>query len=83
MLFCHYRNNNQQVVLSSLQQGYFPARTKEANDTPIYKKEDRSSPSNYRPISLLSCIGKAMERCVHKHLYNYISQELSFDTLLI
>ena len=58
----------------SLQQGYFPARWKEANVTPIYKKEDRSSPSNYRPISLLSCIGKTMERCVHKHLYNYISQ---------
>ena len=58
----------------SLQQGYFPARWKEANVTPIYKKEDISSPSNYRPISLLSCIGKTMERCVHKHLYNYISQ---------
>ena len=26
---------------------------------------------NYRPISLLSSIGKAMERCIHKHLYNY------------
>ena len=39
-----------------IQQGYFPAPWKEANVTPIYKKEDRSSPSNYRPISLLSCI---------------------------
>ena len=29
---------------------------------------------DYRPISLLSCIGKTMERCVHKYLYNYISQ---------
>ena len=58
----------------SLHQGYFPARWKKTNVTPIYKKEDRSSPSNYRPISLLSCIGKTMERCVYKHLYNYISQ---------
>ena len=57
-----------------LQQGYFPARWKEANVTPIHKKEDRSSPSKYRPISLLSRIVKTMERCVHKHLYNYISQ---------
>ena len=56
----------------SLQQGYLPARWKEANVTPIYKKEDRSSPSNHRPISLLCCIGKTMECCVHKHLYNYI-----------
>ena len=37
----------------SLQQGYFPAPWKEANVTQIYKKEDISSPSNYRPISLL------------------------------
>ena len=31
-------------------------------------------PSNYRPISLLDPIGKVLERCVHKHLYNYISE---------
>ena len=34
--------------------------------------EDESIPSNYRPISLLSIVGKTMESCVHKHLYNYI-----------
>ena len=28
-------------------------------------------PSNYRPGSLLSCLGKLLER-VHKYLYNYI-----------
>ena len=27
---------------------------------------------NYRPISLLSCIGKVFEKCVFKHLHNYI-----------
>ena len=37
-----------------------------------YKKDDKSLPSNYRPIFLLSSIGKTMERCVHKHLYNYV-----------
>ena len=28
--------------------------------------------SKYRPISLLSCVGKLMERCIYKHLYNYL-----------
>ena len=60
------------VFNRSLSQGYFPSSWKEANVTPIHKKEDKSLPQNYRPISLLSPIGKTMERCVHKHLYNYI-----------
>ena len=58
----------------SLQQGYFHSSLKDANVTPIHKKEDKSSPSNYRPISLLSTAGKTMERCVHKHLFNYINR---------
>ena len=27
---------------------------------------------NYRPISLISVVGKCMERCVYKHIYNYL-----------
>ena len=56
----------------SLQQGYFPQEWKDANVTPIHKKDEKSLPGNYRPISLLSQLGKTMERCVHKHLYNYV-----------
>ena len=56
----------------SLDQGYFPSSWKEANVTPIYKKDDKSLPSNYRPISLLSQSAKVMERCVHKYPYNYV-----------
>jgi hypothetical protein len=39
---------------------------------PSFKKDDKSSPSNYRPISLLSCAGKVMERVVYKYICNYI-----------
>lgn len=27
---------------------------------------------NYRPISLLSCVGQIRERCVYKHIYNHL-----------
>ena len=37
---------------------------------PIFKKDDKSDPSNCRPISLLSCVGKVMERVVY--IYNHI-----------
>ena len=56
----------------SLQKSVFPSSWKQANITAIFKKDDPSKPSNYRPISLLSCLGKLMERCVHKQLYNYL-----------
>ncbi len=55
-----------------LNNAYFPSPWKLANVTPIFKKSDPSDPQNYRPISLLSCIGKLMERCIHKYLYNYV-----------
>jgi hypothetical protein len=31
----------------------------------ILRKGDVSLPSNYRPISLISCVGKIMERVVY------------------
>ena len=55
----------------SLDQGYFPKTWKEANVT-IYKQDNKSSPSNYRPISLLSQSAKVMERCVYKYFHNYV-----------
>ena len=56
----------------SLQKGIFPSTWKIARVMPAFKKDDKSSPSNYRPISLLSCIGKVMERAVYKYTYNFI-----------
>ena len=60
------------IFSRSLDQGYLPSSWKEANVTPIYKKYDKSLPSNYRPISLLSQSAKVMERCVHKYLNHYV-----------
>ena len=36
-------------------------------------KNDPSLVCNYRPISLLSSIGKVMEKIVHKHMFNYFN----------
>jgi hypothetical protein len=56
----------------SLQTCKFPSYWKLARVMPSFKKDVKSSPSNYRPISLLSWVGKVMERVVHKYIYNYI-----------
>ena len=52
----------------------FPTSWKDGNITALHKKDDRSMPSNYRPISLLCQAGKSLERCFHKVLYNYIHE---------
>ena len=47
-----------------------PDILKEANVSPLYKKDDPSLVNNYRPISLLSTVGKTMEKIIHKHMFN-------------
>ena len=52
--------------------GLFPDQWKEANVTPVHKKKDKQTVSNYRPISLLPLFAKIFERIVFKNLYNYL-----------
>ena len=54
------------------EEGIFPDIWKIANVIPIFKKGDKSQPSNYRPVALLSCIGKLQERIVYKNMYNFL-----------
>ena len=50
----------------------FPTQWKLANVTPAFKKDNPSKVNNYRPISLISVLGKVMERCIYKHVYNLL-----------
>jgi hypothetical protein len=50
----------------------FPESWKLANVIPVHKKDDKSEVNNYRPISLLSVVGKIFERIVFKHVYNFL-----------
>ena len=55
----------------SLSVGKVPSVWKLAYVTPMHKKDDPSDVSNYRHISLLSTIGKVLEKIVHKHVFNF------------
>lgn len=56
----------------SMQQGIFPSLMKIAKVIPIYKKNDISQLINYRPISLLPCFSKILERLIHKRLLKFL-----------
>ena len=49
----------------------FPDIWKDALVCPIPKGGNAASVSNYRPKSLLSCLGKVPERVIFKYLYNH------------
>jgi hypothetical protein len=49
--------------------GYIPNMWKKANIILLLKpKKDKQQPSSYRPISLLSCLGKLLEKIVKQRL---------------
>lgn len=50
----------------------FPTVWKTAHVSPIHKKGRKDLCNNYRPISLLSCIGKALEKCVQTHTLSHL-----------
>ena len=56
----------------SLTKCQFPTSWKKAHVIPLFKKDDKSVIDNYRPVSLLSCVGKLFERCVFKYVFNFL-----------
>jgi hypothetical protein len=56
-----------------LSTGIFPDRLKYSEVKPIYKKGDKSSTSNYRPILLLPAFSKIFEKILYKRLYQHLT----------
>ena len=62
------------IINLSLKHGIMPESCKKAMVTPIYKAGDPSDPGNYRPISILPILGKAIESFINEQLMNYIDE---------
>ena len=62
----------------SLQMNKFPTAWKIAHVTALHKKGAKNLVSNYRPISLLSCVAKLFEKCVFVKVIKFL-----FDNHLI
>ena len=60
------------LVNRPLSESKFPASWKVSHVSPLHKKRPKEFCNNYRHISLLSCIGKVLEKYIHKHVYNFV-----------
>ena len=74
-----YLPNNVISILSyifnlSLSQGKFISNFKHAKIIPLFKKGSAKDVSNYRPISLLSCFSKILEKLVYNRLYSFLEK---------
>lgn len=68
------------LINLSIKERSFPQRLKLAKVLPIYKSGDKSSRSNYRPISLLSTFNKIFECKIHNDLVEFIeNQEILYS----
>ena len=57
----------------SLSTGNIPSKLKIAKVVPIFKKGDHNLITNYRPISILPCLSKIIEKCVYNRIYNLLT----------
>ena len=62
----------------SLQTGIFPNGMKIDRVSPIFKKGEEFFFTNYRPISVLPCFSKLLERIIYNRLYKYLLQKNLF-----
>lgn len=67
----------QLIYNASLQSGVFPTVWKEARVIPLFKAGDKSSVTDYRPISILSVVAKVFEKLIHKILFYHVRPLLS------
>ena len=54
---------------------YIPPSFKLAAITPVFKSGDRTTPSNYHPISLTSIFSKVLERIIRKQVSSFIDKK--------
>ena len=62
------------IFQASLMQGTVPEDWKKALVVPVFKRGDRSSATNYRPISLTCIICKLLEHIISSNIYTCSSK---------
>ena len=76
-----YLNEIAKVFSSCLKLGYFPTAWKTAKTILIPKPgKDLREAKNFRPISLLSCLGKLLERLLAHRISRYMEEENLFTS---
>lgn len=66
------------IINLCIEHGIFPEKLKLSVVKPAYKKDDKSSISNYRPIALVTIFSKIFERNIYNCLYRFFEDNNIF-----
>jgi len=61
------------IFIKVVSTGVFPNRLKYWEIKPLFKKVNKTSIYNYRPISLLTSFSKIIVKIIYKRLYHHIN----------
>ena len=67
------------LMQNSWDKGEIPEDWKCANITAFHKKDAKSDPNNYKPVSLTSICCKIMEKVIRRHLFEFLRQNNIFS----
>ena len=62
------------IFNTSITSGVHPSKLKISKITPIFKSEDETDASNYRPISLLSSFNRIFEKLLYYRIKDFIDK---------
>ena len=62
------------IFQDCIDNGIYPLDWKKANVVPAFKKNDKQSIKNYRPISLLPICGKIFERVLFNNMFSFFME---------
>ena len=68
------------IAKKSLNSASLPSNWLDAQIVPIYKKDDRQDPANYRPVSLTSLICKIVEKIVAPQMIKHIVDNQHYNS---
>ena len=70
------------LISLAFETGIFLDILKTTKVIPIFKKRDQQDCNNYRPISLLSNIGKIIEKLIHECLFKFLNRSNCLFTII-
>jgi hypothetical protein len=67
------------LINQSFEEGAFPDYLKKSIIKPMHKKNEKTNPTNYRPIALLPTASKVFEKAMNNRIYNFCEKYKILD----